>query len=193
MIYLSIFLKELEIRNAVIILKTDDRTYRIPFEISVAPEKEDYNRLNLMVSMYPLGELVRAEARIDLKQQDINLKVATASLDLNRFSGLVQTVSDFMLSGKLDLRATAHLQLAPFKISSFDASVELEKCKIRLNNLRLQNLRSSDQKELPFKINLSKVAADDWKVSGSAISAISPLPFTLSEWHGRIRAKRKAG
>ncbi len=186
-----IFLKELEIRNAVIIFQTDDRTYRIPFEISIAPEKEDYSRLNLTVSMYPLGELVHAEARIDLKQQDINLKLAAASLDLNRFSGLVQTVSDFMLSGKLDLKATAHLQLAPFKISSLDASAELQKYKIKLNNLRLQNVRSSDQKELPFKINLSKIAADDWKVSGSAISATAPLPFTLSAWHGRIKANGK--
>ena len=186
-----IFLGELEIRNAVIIFKIDDRTYRIPFEISIAPEKEDYSRLNLTVSMYPLGELVRAEAKIDLKQQDINLKLAAASLDLNRFTGLVQTVSDLMLSGKLDLKATAHLQLAPFKISSLDASAELKNYKIRLNNLRLQNVRSADQKELPFKINLSKIAADDWKVSGSAISATSPLPFTLSEWHGRIRTSGK--
>ena len=186
-----IFLRELEIRNAVIIFKIDDRTHRIPFEISVAPEKEDYTRLNLTVSMYPLGELVRAEARIDLKQQDVDLKLAAAALDLNRFSGLVQTVSDFMLAGKLDLKATAHLQLAPFQISSFDAAAELKNCKIRLNNLHLQNVRGSDQKELPFKINLAKVAADDWKVSGSAISAISPLPFTLSEWHGRIRENGK--
>jgi hypothetical protein len=186
-----IFPGELEVRNAVIIFEIDDRTYRIPFEIRVVPEKEDYNRLNLTVSMYPLGELVRAEARIDLKQQHINLNLAAASLDLNRFSSLVQTVSDFMLSGELDLKATAHLQLAPFQISSLDAFVELQKCKISLNNFLLQNVRSSDQKELPIKINLSKIAADDWKVNGSAISAISPLPFTLSEWHGRIRANGK--
>jgi len=186
-----IFLREVEIRNAVINLKIDDRTYRIPFEISVAPEKEDYSRLNLTGSMYPLGELVHAEARIDLKQQDINLKLAAAALELNKFAGLVQTVSDFMLSGKLDLKATTHLQLAPFEISALDASAELQKCNIRLNNLRLQNVRSSDQKELPFKINLSKIATDDWTVSGSAISATAPLPFTLSEWHGRIRANGK--
>ena len=182
-----IILRELEIRNAVIFFEIDDQTYRMPFEISIAPEQEDYSRLNLTVSMYPLGEWIHAEAKIDLKQQDINLKLAAASLDLNRFTGLVQTVSDLMLSGKLDLKATAHLKLAPFKISSFDASAELQNYKIRLNNLRLQNIPSADQKELPFKINLSKIAADDWKVSGSAISATSPLPFTLSEWHGRIR------
>jgi hypothetical protein len=58
-----IILRELEIRNAVIIFKIDGRTYRIPFEISIAPEKEDYSRLNLTVSMYTLGEWVRAEAR----------------------------------------------------------------------------------------------------------------------------------
>jgi len=186
-----IFLRKLEIRNAVVILKTDDRIYRMPLEINVVPEKEDYNRLNLTVSMYPLGELVRAEARIDLEQQHMNLKLVAAALDLNRFSGLVQTVSDFMLSGKLDLKATAHLQLAPFKISALDASAELQRCKIRLNNLHLQNIRSSDQKELPIKINLTKITADDWKLSGSAISATSPLPLTLSEWHGRIRANGK--
>ena len=186
-----IILRELEIRNAVIIFQIDDRTYRMPFEIRVAPEKEDYNRFNLTALMYPLGESVHAEARIDLKQQDINLKLAAASLDLNRFSGLVQTVSDFMLAGKLDLKANAHLQLAPFKISSLDASAEIQNCKIRFDDLLLQNVRSSDPKELPIKINLSKITAEDWKVSGSAISATSPLPFTLSDWHGRIRANDK--
>jgi hypothetical protein len=186
-----IFPRAFEVRNAVVILKTDDRTYRIPLEISAAPEKEDYNRLNITVSMYPLGELVRAEARLDLKQQHMNLTLAAVALDLNRFSGLVPTVSDFMISGKLDLKATAHLQLAPFKVSALDAGAELQRCKIRLNNLRLQNIRSSDQKDLPIKINLSKITADDWNVSGSAISVSSPLAFTLSEWHGRVRANGK--
>ena len=186
-----IFPGELEVRNAAIIFEIDDRAYRMPFEIMVAPEKEDYNRFNLTVLLYPLGESVHAEASIDLKQQDINLKLAAASLDLNRFTGLVQTVSDLMLSGKLDLKATAHLKLAPFKISSLDASAELQNCKIRFDDLLLQNVRSSDPKELPIKINLSKITADDWNVSGSAISATSPLPFTLSDWHGRIRVNGK--
>ena len=92
---------------------------------------------------------------------------------------------------KLDLKATAHLQLAPFKISSLDTTAELQNCKIRLNDLVLQNVRSSDQKELPIQIKLAKISADDWKVNGSSISATSPLPLTLSEWHGRIRADGK--
>ena len=183
-----IFLRELEIRNAVFILNTDDRTYRVPFEISVAPEQKDYNRLNLTAAMYPLGELVHTEASVDLKRQHLNLTIAAASLDLSRFSDLAQMFSGFMLSGKLDFAATANLQLTPFKISTFDASAELQKCKFISNNVLLQNARSSDQKEIPIKINLSKIAAGDWKVNGSAISATSPVPLTLSEWHGRIRA-----
>jgi hypothetical protein len=185
------FPSELEIRNAVIIFKIDDRTYRIPFEISVTPAKEDDNRLNLKASMYPLGELVHAEAGMDLKRQLISLNLATTALDLSRFSGLVQTFSNFMLAGKLDLKAAAHLQLSPFKISSLDASAELQNCQIRVSNLLLQNVRGSDPKELPIKINLSKISAGDWNVSGSAVSATSPLPFTLSDWHGRIRANGK--
>jgi len=182
-----IFLKELEIRNAVIIITTDDGTHRLPFDIIVTPGKEDYSHLYLTASMYPWGELVRAEARIDLKHQHIAAELSAASLDLNRFSGLVQTVSDSVLSGKLDLKVTANLQLAPFKISSLAAAAELQKCNIRLNNLRLQNIRRAGQKELPLRINLSKIADDDWTVSASAVSATSPLPFTLSEWQARIR------
>ena len=187
----AIFPGELEVRNAVVIFKINDRTFRMPFEINVAAEKEDNNRLNLTAEMYPLGELVHAEARLDLKQQLINLNLAAAALDLNRFSGLVQTVSDFMLAGRLNLKATAHLQLMPFAISSLDTTAELQNCKIRINDLVLQNVRSSDQKELPIKINLAKFSADDWKVNGSSISATSPIPLTLSDWHGRIRADGK--
>ena len=182
-----IFLKELEIRNASLIITTDDATHRFPFDISVAPQKEDPSHLNLMASMYPRGELVRAEARIDLIHQHIAAELSAASLDLSRFSDLVQRVSDSVLSGKLDLRITANLQLAPFKITSLVAAAELQNSNIRLNNLRFQNIRSVDQKELPLRINLSKIADDDWKVSASALSATSPLPFTLSEWRARIR------
>ncbi|MGD2014660.1 MAG: YdbH domain-containing protein [Desulfobacterales bacterium] len=186
-----IFLGKLEIRSAVIIITTDDGTHRFPFDIIVAPGKEDYSHLNLTASLYPRGESVRATARINLENQHIAANVSAVSLDLNRFSDLVQTlsdtISDSVISGKLDLEVTANLQLAPFKVSSLVAAAELQKCNFIFNNLRLQNVRNADQKEIPFRINLSKIAADDWTVSASAISATSPLPFMLSEWQGRIR------
>ena len=186
-----IFLRKLDVHNAFFIFKIDDRLQRIPFEINVIPENASYNLLKLTASMYPRGQFIRTEAEIDLKHQKIILNSATDSLDLNRFADLAPAASNLMVSGKLDLKATAHFQLAPFKIPSLDATAEVQNCKIRLNNLLLQNVRSSDQKEIPIKINLSKITADEWKVSGSAISATSPLPLTLSEWQGRIRANGK--
>jgi hypothetical protein len=182
-----IFLGKLEIRSAVIIITTDDGTHRLPFDIVVTPDKKDFSHLNLQASMYPRGELILAEARIDLRQQQVAAELSAASLDLNRFSDLVQTASDAVLSGRLDLKITANLQLAPFKVSSLVAAAELQKYNIRFNNVRLQNPRNADQKEIPLKINLSKIADGDWTVSASAISATSPLPFMLSEWQGRIR------
>ncbi len=186
-----IFLRELEIRNAVVIFKIDGRQHRIPFEINVAPENAGYSLLNLAASMYPRGQIIRTEAEIDLKRQQIILNSAADSLDLNRFSDLIQTVSDLMISGKLDLKAKTHIQLTPFKIISVDASAELHTCKIRLNNFLLQNALGSDNKEVPFKINLSQNTANEWKVSGSAISITAPIPLTLAGWHGWIGTNGK--
>lgn len=183
-----IFLEELEIRNANMIVNFDDRQHRIPFEITVTPENSDYKLLKLAASFYPRGQLVRTVAKIDLKDQQIILNSTIDALDLNRFSDLIQTIPDLMVSGQLDLRATADLQLAPFKVSAVDASAKLHRCKIGLNNLLLQNARGPDLNELPFKINLSQTAANEFKLSGSAISMASPIPLTLSGWQGRIRA-----
>ena len=188
---LPIFLRELAISNAVVVVKIDDQQHRIPFEINVTPVNAGYRLLSLTASMYPRGQLIRTEAEIDLKHRKIILNSAADALDLNRFSDLFQTVSGLMVSGKLDLKATAQLELTPFKISSLDASVELQTGRIRMGNLRLQNVRSPDQTELPFKINLSKTTADPWRVSGSAISAISPIPLMLSEWQCAIKTNGK--
>ena len=146
-----IFLRKLDIYNAFFIFKIDDRLQRIPFEINVIPENAGYNQLKLTASMYPRGQFIRTEAEIDLKHQKIILNSATDSLDLNRFADLAPAASNLMVSGKLDLKATAHFQLTPFKISSLDAAAEVQNCKIRLNNLLLQNVRSSDQKRDPHQ------------------------------------------
>ena len=186
-----IFLRKLEVFNAFAIFEIYDRLHRIPFEINVIPENASYQLLKLTAATYPRGQLIRARAEIDLKHKKIILNSATDRLDLNRFNDLAPTADNIMVSGKLDLKATAQFLLAPFEISSLNATAELQNCKIRLDNLLLQNVRSSDQKEIPIRINLSKITADDWKVSGSALSATSPLPLTLSDWQGRIRANGK--
>jgi hypothetical protein len=188
---LPFFLKKLEIRNAIVIFTTADRTYRSPFEIIVTPEREDLSRLDLTASLYPQGDLVRAHAKIDLNQQHIDLDLSAALLDLDRFSGLVQMASDAELSGKMNLNVAAQLQLAPFKISSLTADAELPNYDIKLNNLRFRNIRGAGQKELPLKIRLRKITADEWDLSASTISADSPLPFTLSEWQARVRVNGK--
>ncbi len=186
-----LFLRKLEIRNAVAIFATEDRMHRFPFEIIVTPEKEDYSQLDLMASLYPRGELVRTRAKIDLSKQHIDLNLSADLLNLDRFSGLVQKDSNSVLSGKMDLKATAQLQLAPFKISSLTAVAELHNYDIRLNNLRFRNIRGAGQNDVPLKIMLTKITADEWQLGASAISSASPLPFTLSEWQARLRVKGK--
>jgi len=184
-----IFLGELGIYNAVAVLKTGERQFRIPFEVNITPENSSYNRLSLKASIYPRGQLIRTEAEVDLNHQKIILNSKTDSLDLNRFSDLTQTDSDLMIFGNLDLQATTCIQLSPFKISATNASAELHNGKIRFLDFLAQNAFDSDNKELPLKINLSQNGDSEWEVSGSAISTTSPVPFTLGEWHGRVRTK----
>jgi hypothetical protein len=185
-----LFLRELRIRSSVAVVAVDDRSYRVPFEINAFAEDPAFNLLNVTASVFPRGQQISADAKIDLKREIVIFKMAAVDLDLCRFSDFVQTDSDLRLSGKADMEAAAQLQLAPFKISSFDASAQFQKCKIRFNDFLLQNALNADEKELPFRIDLAKISDNEWQVNGSALSTTSPVPLTISGWSGRVKASK---
>ena len=61
----------LEIRNAAVILKIDNRLYRIPFEIDISPENSEVTLLEVAARLYPRGQTISSAGKIDLTQHRI--------------------------------------------------------------------------------------------------------------------------
>jgi hypothetical protein len=133
----------LEIRNAAVILKIDNRLYRIPFEIDISPENSEGTLLEVAARLYPRGQTIGSAGQIDFAQHRIRLKTEISALNLSRFSDLVRLSGDISASGKVSMTATTDLQWAPFQIASLNAALELQACQFRLNRLEFQTADST--------------------------------------------------
>jgi len=132
----------LEIRNAALIIKIKDRLYRVPFEIEITPDNSEYTLFKVAAWLYPRGQKIGSEGKIDLNRRRIRLKTEISALNLGRFSDIVRLAGDISASGKVNMTATADLQFAPFQISSLNAALEWQACQFQINNFQFQIIDS---------------------------------------------------
>ncbi|MGB5746693.1 MAG: YdbH domain-containing protein [Desulfobacterales bacterium] len=132
----------LEIRNAALIIKIKDQLYRVPFEIEITPDNSEYTLFEVAALLYPRGQKISCEGKIDLTRHRIRLKTEIFALNLGRFSDIVRLAGDFSASGKVNMTATADLQFAPFQISSLNAALELQAYQFKMNNSQFQTIDS---------------------------------------------------
>ena len=138
----AVMVNRLEIRNSAAILKINNRSYRVPFEIDIAPQNSEYTLFEAAARLYPRGEKIDSKGRIDLSRRQIGLETEIEALSLSRFSDLFGLAGDISASGQVDLTATADLQWGPLKISSLNAALEWQACQFSINNQRFQALDS---------------------------------------------------
>jgi len=132
----------LEIRNAALIIKIKNRLYRVPFEIEITPDNSEYTLFEVAAWLYPRGQKISSEGKIDLTRRRIRLKTEISALNLGRFSDIVRLAGNISASGKVNMTATADLQFAPFQISSLDAALEWQACQFKINNFQFQIIDS---------------------------------------------------
>jgi len=132
----------LEIRNAAAILKINDRSYRIPFEIDITPQNSDYTLLEAAARLYPRGQKIDSTGRIDLARRQIRLETDIAALNLSRFTDLFRLAGHISASGKVNMTATADLQWAPFQISSLKAALDWQACQFEIDKFQFQTIDS---------------------------------------------------
>jgi hypothetical protein len=137
-----VMVNRLEVRNAAAILKISNRSYRIPFEIDIAPENSEYTLFEAAARLYPRGQTIDSKGRIDLSRRQIRLETQIAALNLSRFSDLFRLAGDISASGEVGLTATADLQWGPFQISSLNAALELLAWRFQTNNFQFQTMDS---------------------------------------------------
>ncbi len=137
-----VLVNRLEIDNAVAVFRINHQIYRIPFEIEVVPDNADYSLMAVAVRLYPRGQKIDSNSIIDLTRRRIRLNTEISALDLGRFSDLIQLAGGISASGRVNLKAFAELNTAPFEITSFDADLELQAWQFKTSSAHFQNTNS---------------------------------------------------
>ena len=181
-----ISLENLAVRNSRITLEYNDQYYRVPFELEIVARDPRLNRLDGVAFLYPRGAKISASFNLDRSQRRASLNIQSKKLDMKRFADLTSQTVDMMISGDMTLHAKADLLWAPFRLSAVNASLILQHFEIHAGSFKFQNATVSTSREAPLNVHLVQKNDDEWQMSGSGISMVSPTPMTLSGFNATI-------
>jgi hypothetical protein len=164
----------------------DQQQYRVPFEIDVTPRGTNFSALDVAARLYLRGHELSGSAGIDLKQQISTIQFNVADLDFGRFADLIGQIPELTISGKLNIKGRAELQLSPLQVRSLEAECKLSDGNIAYQSLLLQNSRNAKNEKIPFTLNIHGTHGRQWEITGSSLSVLSPLPLRLSELQSTV-------
>ena len=188
----AVILKRLEIRDSRVIFSADDKEYRIPFEIEIVPQDPAYDLLDIKAIFYPRGEKLTATARVNRSQRQAAFTIEPAVLDLERFADLAARAAGMTVAGDLALQAKANVRWEPLQISSFNASLIVQRARIKGDGFQLQTALGADNEPIPFRIDLTAKDFQELIFSASGLSLMTPAPARLSGFEGSIKKSETA-
>jgi hypothetical protein len=175
------FPQRIEINNGILIGIVNEKAYRIPFEIDIAPAPDAVNTVSATARLYPRGQTVNISARIDLEQNRIASQLTAKKLDLLRFADIFKSIDGLSLAGDASLEARADMQLAPFKVSTIAGRLNSTAIDIRYKNLRFQNHSDNSDIGKPFIIDFKGPDHQNWQVTVSNFTAVEPIISGVSD------------
>ncbi len=176
----------IEINNGMLIWATDKTTYRLAFEIDIAPQKGADHILVASVRLYPRGQLFTALANIDLKQYQIQTEFSASDVELLRFADLFQRIDGLHVSGETRLAAQAHIRLKPFEVSSFSGRLEGSAMDIGYKGLQFKASSSDPHQATTLSIDVKRHSQDEIDIRFSNLDLRAPLAARLSDFVARL-------
>jgi hypothetical protein len=193
----TISIGRLEIRNAVVVFEFKEKSLRLPIELEIVPGKTDQGTsdgdvLESILRLYPRGQEIVFSANIYMGKKQILLGFDATSVHLERFADFAKQIPGLTLSGEADINGKASIQFMPFKISSASARCQFRNAEIAYKNLILKTSQNTQKEKRPFKIEINQMGGKEWKISGTAISAVSPLPMQVADINCDLKISKDA-
>ena len=186
-----ISLARLEIRDSRINIEYNGQYYMMPFQFDIVPQDAEFNSINVAALVYPRGEKIAINLRLNRPLRKAALNIDSGALDLDRFTDITSRLADVTMSGEMTLQGTADLQWAPVRLSAVNASLALRDAKINTVAFNFKNAQNSQNQNKPLRIDLIQKNDDEWRISGRHITMVAPTPVTLSEFNGTIKKEAK--
>ncbi len=188
----TVSIGRLEIRNSVVVFEFKGKTLRLPLELEIVPVKRDRitsdgNGFRGVLRLYPRDQEIVFAANIQIIKKQVLLKMDALKVHLHRFSDFTNLFPKMALSGEVDINGEASFQVEPFKLTSASALCQFRNPEFTHNNFILKNVQTTQKGKRPLKIEIKGTGGKEWKIFGSAISAVSPLPFQATDMNCELR------
>jgi hypothetical protein len=183
--------QRIEINNGMLIGITNEREYRIPFEIDMVSTKGTVNALHATARLHPRGQMLKISAQMDLEQNRIVSHLEAKELDLLRFADIVKSIDGLSIAGFASLEANAELQLAPFEVSSIAGRLKGSAIDIRYKNLQFQNHSANPDNQKPLIIDFKGPDRQNWNLTLSGLSAVAPISANLADMTATLEPAEK--
>lgn len=193
----TVSIEHLKIQNAVVVFEFKERTLRLPLELEIISGKKDQgtsdgNGLEGILRLYPRGQEIVLAANIQMIKKQILLRMDSSAVHLERFTDFTNLIPGLILSGNVDINGEASFQLEPLKISSASAALQFHDAEIAYNNFLLKNVQNTQKQKRPLKVEIKKMGEKEWRIFGTPISAVSPLPFQASDMNCQLKFSEDA-
>ena len=161
---------KIEIRSARILLQWGQSTYRIPFDVDIAPEPSDPTKLTAEVRLFPGEQRLALKLRADLANGTGALSLNGSAIHLDRFADLFHRVPNLDLSGTLNLNASAQVQTQPFAISDVSIDAAWHDGRLKVGNASI--MPEADNAPATFSAFSANLA--DWQIDVSGAQLQTP-------------------
>lgn len=188
----TVSIGRLEILNSVVIFEFKGKTLRLPIELEVVPLKtdritSDQNGFKGVLRLYPRDQEIVFAANIQIIKKQILLKMDALKVHFKRFADFTSLIPGLALSGEADINGEASFLIKPFKLTSASALFQFRNPEFTYHNFTLKNFQTTQKGKRPLKIEIKGTGGKEWKIFGSAISAVSPLPFQVTDMNCELR------
>ncbi len=174
---LDMLVDKIEIRSAMVILRWNDETYRIPFEADLRPDGPDMAKLATQVRLFPCNQQLVLTAAVDLESQVADLNLNGSDITLGRLAGLMDPVPGLDVTGEATVHARARLQLAP--VGLFDAVVDLAWNQGRVAYQSASIIPGGDAATATFSAVSGNLR--NWDLKASGLQFETPAPVAIHE------------
>lgn len=176
----------LEVRNSVVVFEYKEKTLRLPIALEIDPVKTDRimsarNDFKGVLRLFPRDQEIVFAANVQMIKKQILLKMDALKVHLDRFTDFTSLIPGMALSGEVDINGEASFQVKPFKVTSASALCQFRNSEFTYNNFNLKNFQTTQKGKRPLKIEIKGVGGKEWKIFGSGVSAVSPLPFQVAD------------
>ncbi|MBW2368226.1 MAG: hypothetical protein JRH15_10100 [Deltaproteobacteria bacterium] len=178
--------KVVSIPNAIVYYGDAGKSFRLPLSLEVAAASETSEPISVTFELYPRGQRISGNGKVDLEQNQVSLLLSAADLPLGAFSDLIGPASDVSVDAVVDASARATMTLDPFSIDHAKAQLDLVAASLSYGGVQLRNTKDETGADRPIHMALAAVENQQWEFRLSDLVVETPAVDVTTRAAGRI-------